>query len=520
MAAQREPTKPAPGMLRRFQFSLGANLARGALSFVNGIIIARAIGAASYGDLNFLLASFTSIIALADMGGGSAFFSFLAGRSRHRRFFAVYALMLAAQFCLTAAVVLWLPGGWFHMVWVGQHRGLVLLAFLASFLSIQIWNAFIWLGEALRRTGLVQSLNVARAGLHTLLLLAAFGFGWLDLKVVLWLLAVEYAAFVAFFARGLLRANLDAPAAEPPSYRAIAREFLRYCQPLILYVWVCFIYTFADRWLLQTFGGSIQQGLFSIGQQFSTIALLVTRSVLNVFWKEVAEASEIGDRARLERVYRVVVKGVYLVAAFICAAMVPYSREILRVALGMGFVSGAACLSLMFLYPVHQSLGQVQAAFFYATRDTRMQTLMGVVTMALSLPAAYLLLAPRTAAIPGLGLGALGLAVKLVMVQIVVINLQAWVIDLRHGWRHILGFQLVLPVLLGVALLSRQAVTWAATLLHFGHALFWIAGLGIGGYCVAAVALLLAAPGIAGFRREEVVEIWHRLAPRASRAAA
>src|SRR6185437_9428362 len=41
MAAQREPTKPAPGMLRRFQFSLGSNLARRALSFVNGIIIAR-----------------------------------------------------------------------------------------------------------------------------------------------------------------------------------------------------------------------------------------------------------------------------------------------------------------------------------------------------------------------------------------------------------------------------------------------------------------------------------------------
>jgi len=49
-------------------FSLLANIARIGLSFIAGIIIARSLGPEGYGNYNFLLGSFVSIITLFDMG--------------------------------------------------------------------------------------------------------------------------------------------------------------------------------------------------------------------------------------------------------------------------------------------------------------------------------------------------------------------------------------------------------------------------------------------------------------------
>ena len=47
---------------------------------------------------------------------------------------------------------------------------------------------------------------------------------------------------------------------------------------LVLYSIVGFGYEFADRWLLQNYGGSIQQGVYEVGFRFGMVSLLVTMS--------------------------------------------------------------------------------------------------------------------------------------------------------------------------------------------------------------------------------------------------
>ena len=66
----------------RLVVSVGSNALRALISFFTGLLIARALNPAGYGDLMFLLGSFVAIRSLLDMGSSSAFFTFLSQRSR------------------------------------------------------------------------------------------------------------------------------------------------------------------------------------------------------------------------------------------------------------------------------------------------------------------------------------------------------------------------------------------------------------------------------------------------------
>ena len=76
----------------RFLSTLFVNISRIGLSVLAGIIIARGLEPKGFGDFNFLLVSFSSIMSLLDMGTASAFYTFVSQRKRGGRFYFYYAL--------------------------------------------------------------------------------------------------------------------------------------------------------------------------------------------------------------------------------------------------------------------------------------------------------------------------------------------------------------------------------------------------------------------------------------------
>jgi len=67
---------------------------------------------------------------------------------------------------------------------------------------------------------------------------------------------------------------------------------------------------------------------------------------------------------------------------------------------------------MFFLYPIHQALAQMNTAYFYATSQTKLRSNLGIIGMTLSIPVTYFVLAPSSAAVPGMDLGSVGLALK------------------------------------------------------------------------------------------------------------
>ena len=490
----------------RFGATVLANVLRLVLSFLSGLVVARGLGAAGFGDFSFLLGSFAAINQILDMGTSPAYYTFVAQRKRRVSFFVVYLIWtLGVQFGGTLLVLgLLLPERAALYIWPGQSRSVVLLAFGVSFMTSQIWSMVSQLGEALRKTIIVQAMAATQAILHLLLVILAHYYGWLTLKTVMWFLIVEYAVLALVLGVKFFPASITNAREERDGIRFIVRGFLDYCGPLVLYGLVGFLHHFADRWLLQSFGGSRQQGFFSIGQQFSTISLFATTSILNVFWKEIAEARARQDPQREEKLYTSVRRGLFFFSAWISCLVIPYSPEVVRWLLGPDYFGASFALAIMLLYPIHQSVGQIQGTVFYATGHTQTYSRIGILTMLISIPVSYLLLAPRTAAIPGLNLGAVGLASKMVGLQLLGVGLFAYQLKRMYGWSGDYLYQVgVLLMLLGLGFVGRLIVgRIAGAAVPLGQAAMVFGGVSF--YVACSAVVLWFRPMLLGIPRSDL----------------
>ena len=494
-------------ILTRFAATLIVNILRGGFSFAGGILIARGLGASGYGDLSFLLGTFVAVGQLFDMGTSSAFYTFIARQKQSREFIVLYLGWVGFQFIATVvAVGLLLPGSLVERIWVGHGRGIVLLAFCASFLTTQAWGLISQLGEAIRKTVLTQAVALSQAVAHLALVAAAVYWNWLAVHTVMWLLIGEYALLVVTLGPKLLRENIvEASVASRGSEAGVA-EFVAYCKPLAVYGCVAFLYGFADQWLLQRFGGAEQQGFFAVAQQFANLSLIASVSIMKVFWKEIAEADARQDRERVRMLYQKVSRGLLMVGAILSGFFIPWSETILELVLGKTYAPAWAALAIMFLYPIHQSVGQVCGTMLLSIGQTRLYVIQGASFMLASLPVSYVMQAPPTAMIPGLGWGSFGMALKMVVLNVIGVNVMIVMIARLYGWKYDWVSQVVGVVLLvvlgfathGLALWIMEPSAGGGTQL-LPPMLF--AGLL---YLLSAAGLIWAMPWLVGMGRTEI----------------
>ncbi len=489
---------------RRFVFTVGANLLRALLGFSTGMLLARWLEPESYGNMAFLLGTFVGVRALLDMGSSSAFFTFLSQRPRSKRFVRAFFVWLAIQFLIPLCVVgLLFPSQWIETIWHGEQRGLVLLAFAAAFMQNSVWPVIQQAGESQRQTVWVQGVGVVVVGAHLLAVVLLWWLGLLGLHAIFTAIALEYllAAFVAH-----KRFPYPSPCKADSTDAApelVFRMYLSYCWPMIPYSLISFANEFADRWLLQNYGGSIEQAYYAVGAQFAGIALIATTSTLRIFWKEIAEAHHKGDRARTGMLYQKVSRLLFLIGAMIAGFLIPWAEGLLRLILGAAYVGGTTTLAIMFLYPVHQSMGQIGGTMLYATERVSLQVVTGILFTIASMVVTYLVLAPANAVVPGLGLASEGLALKMVAMQFISVNVIAFIIARIWNWPFDWAYQ-------PISLLGCVGLGWVA---HFtatgivGHTWSLPVVMGLGGvfYLALMAAFVYAMPWLAGLTRDELV---------------
>ncbi len=492
------------GVIHRFLASFVANFCRMGISVFTGLVVARGLGVERFGDLNFLLASFAAISQLVEMGSASAFYTLISRRPRERTFFGVYVVWVSIQFVIIAALVLFLPSQLFGRVWFDHQRGIVLMALAATFFSTQIWALISQLSEALRKTVLIQTVSVVQAAAHLLLIAALIYLKALSVWTVLLLLVLEYAVIALILGPRLILGNIN-PSAIRQDSTAILKEFVTYCTPLVVYAGAGFLYAFADRWFLQLYGGSQQQGFFSLSQQISSVSLIATTSMSRVFWKEVAEARHLENHSRVTALYDNVLRGLYFASAWLSCLLIPYSRELLRTFLGPSFEPAWLAFSIMLIYPIHQSIGQVTGSFLWASADTGMYARVGIATMLVGVPVTYFLLAPPNARIPGFSLGATGLALKLVVLQLLAVNVQMFFIARKDRTQSHISYQFfVLLLLLGLSALCKAGVDFLFKLVWPGAPTLGIAAAGGLAYIAISLSGIAVAPGLLGMSRDQL----------------
>jgi len=399
------------------------------------------------------------------------------------------------------------PQSVFESIWLGHPKSLVIYAFIAVFLQQQIWNTFTQIGEAAKLSHRVQILNLVVPILHLSLPGCSFLTGQISVQLVFGFIILEYAlmSVVAGFTLPLGQKGVV-----PFQASVVAREYYVFSAPLALNASLGFLYAFADNWLLQRFGGAIQQGFYSVSSQLASVSVIASTAMTNVAWQEIAAAFEKKDLERVNRLYQKAIRLFFFVGAGVSCFLIPWSKELTVIALGPSYLESAPVLAIMFFYPITQTLGFLAGTLFLAAGKTKEYFYYTFWFLLLSLPVGYLSQAPATAAVPGLGLGAIGLALKMVLFNFVAMNaLMAWArrcISVPYEWKFQFG---TLGVLLGLGFavteLSRllfdfypvgTTLTLRSALIPFGFA--GIVYLLLGG------AVLCFYPALAGLSKAEI----------------
>ena len=489
---------------RRYLAKLSTNLAGLALNFVNISVLPRALGPVTYGGFEFLTAFFQNVSASTDMGTSSALFTKLSRRNQDAgllRFYLWYALFVALAFVLLVSAVGVVGGR--ARVWPGLSWRYILLAAALGYL--------LWLSEVARKVidafGLTVSGELVVLGFRAagaLVVLGLFFGGWLNLTALFvkeLALAGALMAGMVWLARRHWGEHLRERAMRTPGEQ-VRREFWAYSSPLIMYSLAGVAAGLADRWLLQTFAGSEEQGFYGLAYRLSAVSLIFSVAMTQLLQREFSRAHGQADLASMQQLFRRYVPLLYVITAYFAVFISAQAGTVVSLMGGDAYAAAVPAAMVMALFPIHQTYGQLSGSVFYATDQTALYRNIGVLSMLIGLAMTWFILAPHEYG--GLGAGSRGLAAKMVIAQFLGVNLQLW-FNLKHlrlNFRWYFAHQvLVVSLFLGLAWTSVALVNAAG----WPSLPSFIASGAL--YSVLVAAICFQWPEISGLARHDVARV-------------
>ncbi|BFR50130.1 lipopolysaccharide biosynthesis protein [Nitratidesulfovibrio sp. HK-II] len=490
-------------LAKRYAFKLLANVASIPVYLTMEAVLPRALGPTGYGNYSFATNMFQQFAGFLDMGTSTCFYNALSRRQQEFGLVSFYVRVAALVLAITMLFSLsaFVPG-------LGQWllpdvpAWIVPLAALWAFLS--------WWGRVLRSMndalGVTVSSEISRTVLNLASvagLLALFLLGWLNMGT---LFAHQYVTLIALAVGYAMVLRGGWPTVsfrmDRETRRAYTREFADYSTPLFVQALASTVFLVAERWLLQTFNGSAQQGFFALSQKVGMACFLFVSAMTPLVMRELSIAWGKGDRTEMGRLMDRFAPLLFTVAGYFSCFTAMEAPAVVRIFGGADYAAAILPVQIMALYPVHQAYGQLAGSVFYATGRTRTMRNMAVTEYVLGFGLSWLLLAPADKF--GFGLGAMGLAVKTVLVQFLSVNFMLWVssriIPLNY-LRNVAHQTLCLAFLAGAAWACRS-LTIAAGLGDAQDIVrFFVSGVV---YSALVGGAVLAVPQLVGLTRQDL----------------
>ena len=507
-----------PSLARRYAFKLLSNMVGVPLFLLMEAVLPRALGPAAYGAFSYSTGIFQYLTNFLDFGASTCLFTTLAKRRSEWPLLAFFLrlsllilllCLLFAGLCLLPPAAAWLMPG--VPAWVMPF---------AALWAFATWGVRVLRGvnDALGQTVESEKARTIAGVLACVALLALHLAGVLSLPVLfvhqLVYLGGMILAFKVIVLEGFRQPDGKAPplALAPEARRAYTREFVAYSLPLLLQVSIVTLTLTADRWLLQMFDGNVEQAYFSLSQKVGMACFLFVAAMTPLLTRELAVAHGRNDFAEMGRLFASFAPLLYAVAAYFSAFACLEAATVLNLFGGSEFAAALPVVQLMTLYPIHQGYGQLTQAVYYASARTGALSKITVISSLSGLFASLLLLLPREYG--GLGLGAEGLALKMLLIQFITANVMLFMCSrfIPLPLPRLFSHQCIcLGLFLGLAWGVGEA--WQYITAAVGSSLLPLTGLPglLVGFCLRglvyslAVALLcLAFPWLIGFSHAEL----------------
>jgi O-antigen/teichoic acid export membrane protein len=494
---------------KRYLSKLIANVISLLLNVIIQAIIPRGLGPRNYGNFQFLTNFFQQVIGFLDMGTSIGFFTKLSKRSLESSLVIFYVYFSGA--ISTIVFILVLIAQITHIdkkLWPDQNLQFVYLAALWSILTWfnQIIQA---IADACGETVNAEIIRIAQRFFALFLILVLFFSDQLSLTHFFGyhFIILLFSIFGIYWVLGKNGIEFFRTWTLKKSQITIyIREFYKYSHPLFFFACISLIIGILDRWFLQQFSGSIEQGFYGLSYQIGAVCFLFSSAMTPLITREFSRSFEQKNIDEMARLFRRYIPMLFSITAYIACFVAVHAEHVTVLFGGQEFKLGTYAVMIMAFYPIHQTYGQLSSAIFFATDNTKLYRNIGSLFMLLGLPITLVLIAPST--IYGLNLGATGLAAKMVLIQLLSVNVQLYFnakflkLPFIKYFLHQFG---VIGIFVSIAYISELGVTS----INKGSSIFFRFMTGGFLYTILVVCTVAFLPAIFGLRRRDLQQIKH-----------
>jgi O-antigen/teichoic acid export membrane protein len=414
---------------KRYLSKLGTNFVGLFFGLAIAMVVPRALGPKDYGDFEFITSFFRELIPFFTFATSMAFFSKISQRQSETSLIVFYKYVLWLGFSLLIFFVILSQNiGFDQIIWPDQKKIYVMLGL--GLVIITTYSGV--LGQILDALGVTVKMEIGKIiqkiiGLSIISVL--FFFKLLNLtSLYIYNIVIQLILFVIFL---LLIKNTSAGIniisdwyLPVNKFKKYIVEFYRYSQPLFVYGLIGAFVGIFDRWILQIYGGSIEQGFFGLAFKIGTLCFIFTSAMTTLIIREMSIAYHENNFKKMRYLFRRYVPILYSIAAILCCFIFMNAEAVGIIIGGADFKEARITIMIMSLYPIHQTYGQLCGSIFYATGQTRLYRNIGIIFMIIGALAALILIAPKNQY--GFEYGSIGLALKFLLIQYLLVNVQLY----------------------------------------------------------------------------------------------
>lgn len=497
---------------KRYFFKLVSNIIGLGASGATQAIIPRGLGPQAYGDFSFLTSFFTVTANSLELGTFQGFYTKLAQRPQERTLVGFYFSFSAVIATLLFGFVMVAHSSAINrFIWPGQQ---ITYVYLAAGWAIMIWFVHVLegMGDAYGLTISTEMARIAQKVMWLVWIIVLFSLQKLNLVNFFLFCYINIVLVVLLFLWIMRSKGYSLQGIwkfHPGQITAYAREFTKYSHPLFTFSLVGMGANLFDRWLLQVFGGSVQQGFYGLSYQIGALCFVFSGAMTPLLTREFAVAFGKNDWGQMAHLFRRYIPMLYSVAAFLACFVAVQADKITYIIGGKSFKGAAMAVTIMAFYPIYQTYGQLSGSVFYATGQTALYRNIGILFLLAGVPMTYLLVSPADKM--GLDAGATGLALKLVLIQIFATNVQLYfnarLLKLSF-WRYVLhqlgsvGCFLTISFLVALGL-NRCVALQDKIILNLVLALVL--------YAVTVMIIASFQPALFGLRKGDLGLLWKNL---------
>tara|TARA_B100000795_G_C22806749_1_gene445498 strand:+ start:2800 stop:4302 length:1503 start_codon:yes stop_codon:yes gene_type:complete len=353
-------------IFKRFAFAYLLNLVSLFFTFLTGIYLAKSLGPNAYGSLAYIVALFGAIFYMLDMGTSNAFFTFASKENKHSSFYRNYFVFLFSLLLLVVITFLILPKSFLGYLSLENNKIMLSVAIAAIFFRNHCWNIVRKIYDSQRLSTNINITNLIATVLYFILVTSLDNLFGLNLFLIFKIILIEFSLMctLIFFIIPI-QLNKDKNAT------ASFKNYYKYCYPLAPMLIFVGLVKLSEVWLLFFFGGAEQQAFFSISLQFTMILVLALSSIINIFWKEIAEKIEQGSLKDAGNLYLKSAKYMTLFISMGSFFLFFQVDNIISLFLGNEYQMASLSMRLLFLYPLLQVFGQLNNVMFLASEKTK-----------------------------------------------------------------------------------------------------------------------------------------------------